>query len=187
VLDAAGKPTGATEGFLGVEPSFATPSYTVGGAAGEVLPFLGDDLKGTGSILGHLPSELWTILQGKPRNASSSALSVVGVVRVTAQIGGTSGVSNGEKFANLLLIGGELNLFVGIFNLLPLLPLDGGHIGIIGYEKLRLWLARRRGRADPGRVNLLKVLPTAYGVFGLIVAVSALLIYADIFNPVRGA
>ncbi|MGH3744939.1 MAG: site-2 protease family protein, partial [Mycobacteriales bacterium] len=85
----------------------------------------------------------------------------------------------------LLGIGGSLNLFVGSVNLLPLLPLDGGHIAIVWYEKARAFVARRRRRPDPGRVNILKVLPAAYSVFALIVLLSVILIYADIANPIN--
>ena len=57
-----------------------------------------------------------------------------------------------------MLLGG-LNVFIGVFNLFPLLPLDGGHIAIAWYERARSWLAARRGRPDPGRVDYTKLLP----------------------------
>ena len=60
------------------------------------------------------------------------------------------------KVSFVLLLIASLNIFVGAFNLLPLLPLDGGHIAVIIYERIRAWLARLRGRPDPGLANMAK-------------------------------
>ena len=62
---------------------------------------------------------------------------------------------------------GTLNLFFGIFNLFPLLPMDGGHIAIAWFERLRSWLAAKRGKPDPGRVDYVKLAPITLGVIGL--------------------
>lgn len=67
--------------------------------------------------------------------------------------------------------------------MLPLLPLDGGHLAVIGYERLRARLARARGLPDPGPVDLTRLLPIAYLVIVLLVGLSALLILADLINP----
>ena len=86
----------------------------------------------------------------------------------------------------LLLIVISLNIFVGAFNLLPLLPLDGGHLAVVIYERIRAWFARLRGRPDPGLVDMQKLVPVSVrrlrrcsSGFGV------LLIAADIFNPVH--
>jgi membrane-associated protease RseP (regulator of RpoE activity) len=83
------------------------------------------------------------------------------------------------------LILAELNLFVGIFNLLPLLPLDGGHIAILGFEEARSRVYRVLGRRDPGRVDIMKVLPLTYAVVAVFVGLSLILLYAGITNPIR--
>ncbi|HEU5416486.1 MAG TPA: site-2 protease family protein [Streptosporangiaceae bacterium] len=85
----------------------------------------------------------------------------------------------------LLLIVISLNIFVGAFNLLPLLPLDGGHLAIVIYERVRAWLARLRGRPDPGLVDMQKLIPVSVGVFALLVGLGLILIAADIVNPVH--
>jgi membrane-associated protease RseP (regulator of RpoE activity) len=87
--------------------------------------------------------------------------------------------------ASLLLLIAELNLFVGIFNLLPLLPLDGGHVGILAFEEARSRVYRLVGRRDPGRVDIMKVLPLTYAVVAAFVGLSLILLYAGIANPIR--
>ena len=83
----------------------------------------------------------------------------------------------------MLLIVISLNIFIGAFNLLPLLPLDGGHLAVVIYERIRAWLARLRGRPDPGLVDMQRLIPVSLGVFALLVGLGLLLIAADIFNP----
>ncbi len=78
-----------------------------------------------------------------------------------------------------------LNFFVGVFNLLPLLPLDGGHLAVVIYEQIRSWIARLRRRPDPGLVDMRKLLPLSVGVFALLVGFGLLLIMADLVNPVH--
>jgi membrane-associated protease RseP (regulator of RpoE activity) len=77
-----------------------------------------------------------------------------------------------------------LNFFVGIFNLLPLLPLDGGHIAIAWFEKVRSWLYARLGRPDPGRVDYYKLMPVTYAVILLFGGFTLLTVAADIVNPI---
>src|SRR5262249_20069445 len=79
----------------------------------------------------------------------------------------------------------SLNIFVGAFNLLPLLPLDGGHLAIVIFERARAWLARLMGRPDPGPVDYRRLVPLSVGVFALLVGVGLLLIMADLVNPVH--
>jgi membrane-associated protease RseP (regulator of RpoE activity) len=173
-------------GFLGVSPEpKGYPQYTVVAAAAHTPQVLWAYVTGTVSALGKFPGQIPNLVNGKPRSPDGPA----GVVDIT-RIGGSIASAPetlGSKAGALLLIGASVNFFVGVFNLLPLLPLDGGHIAILGYENLRAWFARRRGRTDPGRVNLLKVLPVAYVVVAAFVGLSLLLVYAGIFNPIQGA
>ena len=89
------------------------------------------------------------------------------------------------KVSIVLYIIISLNIFVGLFNLLPLLPLDGGHLAVVIYEQIRSWLARLRGRPDPGLVDMRKLLPVSVGVFALLIGFGLLLILADVVNPVH--
>ena len=83
----------------------------------------------------------------------------------------------------MLLLIASLNIFFGAFNLLPLLPMDGGHIAVIIYERIRAWLARLRGRPDPGLVDMAKLLPVSFSLFVVLVFFSLVLIAADIVQP----
>ena len=83
-----------------------------------------------------------------------------------------------------MLLGG-INLFVGMFNFIPLLPLDGGHIAGALYEALRRGAARVLGRPDPGYFDVARLLPVAYVMAGVILVMSLVLMYADIVAPVR--
>ena len=79
----------------------------------------------------------------------------------------------------------SLNIFVGVFNLLPLLPLDGGHLAIVIFERIRAWFARLRGRPDPGLVDYPAAHPLSVLRVRLLVGFGMLLIAADIVNPVH--
>jgi membrane-associated protease RseP (regulator of RpoE activity) len=171
------------EGRIGVADELVARHVSVAGAIPRTFSLLGTFVKSTGTAIGGLPSEISGIIQGKPRNQNGAA-SVVDVARVSGQIS-SSGASTGDIVASLLLLIAELNLFVGIFNLLPLLPLDGGHVAILAFEQARTRFYRLIGRRDPGRVDIMKVLPLTYAVVAVFVALSAILLYAGIANPIR--
>ena len=77
------------------------------------------------------------------------------------------------------------NLVVGVFNLLPLLPLDGGHLAVVIFERIRAWFYRLLGRPDPGLVDIQRLVPASLLVFAVLVGFGTLLLAADIFNPVH--
>ena len=84
-----------------------------------------------------------------------------------------------------MLIVASLNIFVGIFNLLPILPLDGGHMAVAIYEGARRRFAHARGLSDPGPVDVEKLTPITMVVFILLAFLTFLLLFADIFNPIN--
>src|SRR5581483_10626122 len=145
------------------------------GAVPKTFTTLGDLASATVHALGGLPHQVAVIVEGKPRE--NGAASVVDIARVSGQIA-QAHISLGARLASLLFLVAQVNFFVGIFNLLPLLPLDGGHIAILGYEEGRRRLYRRLGRRDPGRVDLLKIMPVTYAVVALFIGLSLILVYA---------
>jgi membrane-associated protease RseP (regulator of RpoE activity) len=171
------------EGRIGVSDELDDAHVSVLGAIPRTFTLMGDFVKSTGSAIGGLPHEVAGIVEGKPRNPNGAA-SVVDVARVSGQIS-ASGATKGAIIASLLLIVAELNLFVGIFNLLPLLPLDGGHVGILLFEQVRTRVYRVIHRPDPGRVDIMKILPLTYAVVAAFVGLSLILLYAGIANPIR--
>jgi membrane-associated protease RseP (regulator of RpoE activity) len=88
-------------------------------------------------------------------------------------------------WAYFLLLLAALNFFVGVFNLVPLLPLDGGHIAVNLYERARDSVRRRLGKVAMPPVDYTKLLPVTYAFVLIIGAISLLTVTADIVNPVR--
>jgi membrane-associated protease RseP (regulator of RpoE activity) len=177
------KQDGVTVGRIGISPLSRQHPLSVAGAVPRTFTTLGDMTVMTGRALGDLPHQVSDILQGKPRPATGAA-SVVDIARVSGQIAQAK-VSFGVRLANLVAIVAQLNFFVGVFNMLPLLPLDGGHVGIVLFEQARSRLYRLFGRHDPGRVDLMKIMPFTYAVVAVFIGLSLLLLYAGIVNPIR--
>jgi len=138
------------------------------------------------AALGHVPSELGSALNTHDKrttdNSGGKVSSLIGVARISGQGFKAGGLSGG--FAQLLEIVASVNLFVGLFNLFPFLPLDGGHVAILLYEKARDRWRRFRKLPMAGVVDLNRLMPFTYGVLIIVVGVSALLLVADVINPV---
>jgi len=173
---------GKTVGRIGIAPTARQQPVSVAGAVPRTFSTIGEMTVETGRALGGLPHEVSQILRGERRDTSGAA-SVVDIARVSGQIAQAK-VSLSERIANLAAIVAQLNFFVGVFNMLPLLPLDGGHVGIVLFESGRRRLYRALGRPDPGRVDLLKIMPFTYAVVAVFVGLSLLLLYAGVVNPI---
>jgi membrane-associated protease RseP (regulator of RpoE activity) len=120
---------------------------------------------------------LWNAITGGERDPESP-VSVVGASRIGGEL-----AELGE-WPSWFLVIASLNLFVGLFNLLPLLPLDGGHIAIAWFEKVRSWIYLRLRKPDPGRVDYYKLMPLTYTVILIFGAFTLLTVTADIVNPI---
>ncbi|WP_374209690.1 RIP metalloprotease [Glycomyces sp. TRM65418] len=167
--------------FVYTDPA-VSPTVAVGplDGVGETFAVTGDMFKETFIALGKLPSKippLWDAIMGGERG-DDTPVSVVGASRLGGEM------VQYEQWAMFFMLLVVLNYFIGIFNLLPLLPMDGGHIAIAWYERARSWVAARRGRPDPGRVDYLKLMPLTYAVIVLLGGFMLLTITADIVNPI---
>jgi membrane-associated protease RseP (regulator of RpoE activity) len=142
-------------------------------------------LSGSASVVANLPKAIPDLFAPNRANTPGGQVtSVVGAGDVTGQVL-QARIGWQPKVGLVLLIIASLNIFVGAFNLLPLLPLDGGHLAVVIYERVRAWLARLMGRPDPGPVDYRRLVPLSVGVFALLVGVGLLLIMADLVNPVH--
>jgi membrane-associated protease RseP (regulator of RpoE activity) len=144
------------------------------------IGYTGDAFVGTWEAMKKFPEKLpalWAALSGGERDPETP-ISVVGASR----LGGETVEQN--EWALFLLILASLNFFVGVFNLLPLLPLDGGHIAIAWFEKVRSWVYARLRRPDPGRVDYYKLMPLTYVVILIFGGFTLLTVAADIVNPI---
>jgi membrane-associated protease RseP (regulator of RpoE activity) len=140
---------------------------------------------GTISALGQFPAAVPHLFAAnRSTTAGGNVASVVGAAQATGQAVAAK-VGWEYKVTFVLLLIAELNIFWGVFNLLPLLPMDGGHIAVVIWERIRAWFARLRGRRDPGLVDYRKLIPVSFSVFAVIVAFALLVLLADIFNPVN--
>jgi membrane-associated protease RseP (regulator of RpoE activity) len=110
-------------------------------------------------------------------------VSVVGVSRLGGDIAAADEPLK-AKVATFLGLAASLNLFLFLFNLLPVLPLDGGHVASALWEELRRRIARVRGRPDPGPVDTARLLPVAYVVAGALLLMGVIVIWADLVKPI---
>lgn len=171
--------------YLGIDDALIFQRAGPVGALSFAGSAFGQVLTGSADAIAKLPSALPDLFaKNRSRTPAGNVSSVVGVANIAGQAVAAGG---GWRVivSDLLLIIISLNIFIGAFNLLPLLPLDGGHLAVIVYEQVRAWFARLRGRPDPGLADLQRLVPVSVGVFALLIGFGVLLMAADIFNPVH--
>ncbi|WP_020671318.1 M50 family metallopeptidase [Amycolatopsis nigrescens] len=155
--------------------------YNAATAFGGATAFTGDMFVQTWQRLIEFPERIPAVVSsifGGERDPNTP-VSVVGASRI-----GGEAVEQGLWELFLLLLA-SLNFFIGVFNLLPLLPLDGGHIAVVWYERVRDWLRKLRGKAAGGPVDYTKLSAVTVVLVLIGGAVTLLTITADIVNPIR--
>jgi membrane-associated protease RseP (regulator of RpoE activity) len=176
---------GRPGGYLGVSPAVVYQRTGPIGSVTSAGSFFGRVVTGSVAAVAEFPKAVPELFShNRSSTVGGQVTSIVGAGDFTGQVIGASlGWQTKVSFAVLIVV--SLNIFVGLFNLLPLLPMDGGHIAAVAYERLRAYLARLRGRPDPGLVDMRKLLPVSFGVFAIIVFFGLMLIFADLVNPVN--
>ena len=160
-------------------------------SVGTVASTVGETFTGTVSVVARLPIALWdvgrSIFTGAPRD-SGGVMSVVGIGRIAADATSSDVTASSggwmRSAALLLSILASLNMALFVFNLLPFPPLDGGHIVPAIYEWIRRGLARVRGREVPPPVDTARLMPLTYTMGAILVAMTVLLMIADIVVPI---
>jgi membrane-associated protease RseP (regulator of RpoE activity) len=176
---------GRSGSYLGVSPVVVFQRSSPLSAVSYAGSQFGQMLVGSAKVVASLPRAVPDLFSKNRANTPGGQVtSVVGAGDVTGQVLAAR-IGWQPKVGLVLLIVASLNIFVGAFNLLPLLPLDGGHLAVVIYERARAWLARLRGRPDPGPVDFRRLIPVSVGVFALLVGLGLLLIMADLVNPVH--
>lgn len=177
---------GSPNGYIGVVASYSYQPTSVLGAIKLVGSGFSQEIVGTGRALGQVPAALPHLFS---RDRASTSAGNLGSVVGAAEQAGQATAQNADwqaKVGGMVALIAALNIIIGVANLfLPILPLDGGHVAIIIWERIRAWLARLRGRPDPGLVDIRKVIPLSLSVFAVLVFFSVTLILADIVNPVN--
>jgi membrane-associated protease RseP (regulator of RpoE activity) len=154
--------------------------YNAWNAIGGTVSFTGDMFVKTWEGLMRFPERLPAVVKaiGGGERDPDTPISVVGASRL-----GGEAIERGLWDLVLLLLA-SLNFFIGVFNLLPLLPLDGGHVAVIVYEKIRNAFRRMRGKPAGGPVDYTKLMGLTMVVVFIGGAVMLLTITADIVNPI---
>ena len=142
-----------------------------------------ESIKALISLPTKVPQLIRQTFGGEERDPNG-LVGVVGAARVSGDAVSSNKLNNTERFGTFLLLVASLNIFVGLFNLLPLLPLDGGHMAVAIADEIRAFLARLRGRPRPAAIDVNVLTPVTMGVFAVLAVLTVILLIADIFNPV---
>lgn len=145
--------------------------------------FLTESVKSLATLSEKIPALWGATVRGEERDANG-LVGVVGVARVSGEAVGSDTLTPMERLATFVLIVASLNIFVGIFNLLPILPLDGGHMAVAIADEIRAFFARLRGRPRPAPIDVTVLTPITMVVFVVLACLTLLLLVADVINPV---
>ena len=121
---------------------------------------------------------------GHEKRDPNGLVGIIGAARVSGDAVSSNKLSNTERIGTFILLIASLNIFVGLFNLLPLLPLDGGHMAVAIADEIRAFFARLRGKPRPAGIDVNVLTPITMGVFAVLAVLTVILLIADIFNPV---
>ncbi len=183
VKTASGSVATLTVGFVGIGPV----QQLVPQPATAVLPAVGAQIGAVANVIVHLPQrmvDVWNAAFGPGQRDPNGPISVVGIGRAAGELTALNGVPVVDKVYTMIGMLASLNIALFVFNLIPLLPLDGGHIAGALWEGFRRSIAKLFKRRDPGPVDMAKLMPLTFAVVVILGGMSVLLVYADIVKPV---
>jgi membrane-associated protease RseP (regulator of RpoE activity) len=188
-------------GYIGVGPQVRDyhTYYSVAQVPGQIVKQFALGLRAMGSYPSKIHSLWGTVFEGKARDPNG-AVGVVGLGEIGGQVAQTHGLALRDKIFFLLSLLASVNLLLFLFNLLPLLPLDGGHVAGAIVEAAKRGRARLRDRVgsrssgargddaptrSPIYVDTAQMLPVMYAVASVLIVLTLLVVYADIVKPIH--
>jgi membrane-associated protease RseP (regulator of RpoE activity) len=175
----------ATRGFIGISPSISWVQESPTVVPNVMASMMRQTFTGLFEMPQMVAKTGLDMIRGNERD-ENGPVSVIGVGRISGDIAASGAMDTRAKAATLVELLASVNLLLFVFNMVPLLPLDGGHIAGALYEGLRRQVARIRGKKVlPGPADTAKLLPVAYVVSMFLVLMSVVIIAADIFNPLN--
>lgn len=152
-----------------------------------VLPVVGNNIAQVTHVILNLPARLVDVAKaafGTEKRDPNGPVSVVGIGRIAGEVTSVNTVPFVDRMAYLVGLVASVNVALLVLNLVPLLPLDGGHVAGALWEGIRRFFAKLFGRKDPGPVDIAKLVPLTLVVVLVLGAMSLLLMYADIVKPI---
>jgi len=183
VYDAAGQPVLAPSGFFGMQPGIDRFRYPIGTGVEVTWEYLGLTFTAVRELPQHVASAFGAIVGWQERDVGG-VISIVGAGRIAGQDAAAEGPFI-DKFIRALGLLAGVNLALFVFNMIPLLPLDGGHIAGALWQAIKNGWARVKNLPRPAPVDLARMMPYAYGMFAVLVVVGLVLIVADFVAPVN--
>jgi membrane-associated protease RseP (regulator of RpoE activity) len=183
--DRYGNPTHGTvsAGYLGFTPADGVVRLSLGQSTDRLGQMMHSTVDSVLDVPGRVPGLWRSVFDGAPRQ-QDSPVGMVGAARIGGQVFSMH-IPASQRVAFMISVLAGVNLSLFLFNMLPLLPLDGGHIAGALWESVRRRAATLSRRPDPGPFDVAKLMPVAYVVAGVFICFTVLVLAADLINPVR--